>query len=92
MKRWFSNGILFLMVLSFCACGSNESMEQELEDTKIKVEDTQTGVEEKEVKDIEIKEDNVEAEVKDIEIEEDTYRSFSRGYIQCPQLIDDNEE
>lgn len=28
----------------------------------------------------------------DIEIEEDTYRSFSRGYIQCPQLIDDNEE
>ena len=30
----------------------------------------------------------------DIEIEEDTYRSFSRGYIQCPQLLDDetNEE
>lgn len=28
----------------------------------------------------------------DIEIEEDTYRSFSRGYIQCPQLIDDKEE
>lgn len=26
----------------------------------------------------------------DIEIEEDTYRSFSRGYIQCPQLITDN--
>lgn len=24
----------------------------------------------------------------DIEIEEDTYRSFSRGYIQCPQLLD----
>ena len=30
----------------------------------------------------------------DIEIEEDTYRSFSRGYIQCPQLLEDenNEE
>ena len=27
----------------------------------------------------------------DIEIEEDTYRSFSRGYIQCPQLLDDKE-
>lgn len=25
----------------------------------------------------------------DIEIEEDTYRSFSRGYIQCPQLLED---
>ena len=25
----------------------------------------------------------------DIEIEEDTYRSFSRGYIQCPQLLGD---
>ena len=25
----------------------------------------------------------------DIEIEEDTYRSFSRGYIQCPQLLDE---
>lgn len=28
----------------------------------------------------------------DIEIEEDTYRSFSRGYIQCPQLLDEKEE
>ncbi len=28
----------------------------------------------------------------EIEIEEDTYRSFSRGYIQCPQLIEDKEE
>lgn len=30
----------------------------------------------------------------DIEIEEDTYRSFSRGYIQCPQMMeeDDNKE
>ena len=30
----------------------------------------------------------------DIEIVEDTYRSFSRGYIQCPQLLEDenNEE
>jgi tRNA (guanine-N7-)-methyltransferase len=30
----------------------------------------------------------------DIEIQEDTYRSFSRGYIQCPQLLEDenNEE
>lgn len=30
----------------------------------------------------------------DIEIAEDTYRSFSRGYIQCPQLLEDenNEE
>ncbi len=30
----------------------------------------------------------------DIEIEEDTYRSFSRGHIQCPQLLEDenNEE
>ena len=27
----------------------------------------------------------------DIEIEEDTYRSFSRGYIQCPQLIDEKQ-
>lgn len=27
----------------------------------------------------------------DIEIEEDTYRSFSRGYIQCPQLLNDKE-
>lgn len=27
----------------------------------------------------------------DIEIEEDTYRSFSRGYIQSPQLFDDNQ-
>ena len=27
----------------------------------------------------------------DIEIEEDTYRSFSRGYIQCPQLLDEND-
>ena len=26
----------------------------------------------------------------DIEIEEDTYRSFSRGYIQCPQLLGDD--
>ena len=24
----------------------------------------------------------------DIEIEEDTYRSFSRGYIQCPQEME----
>ncbi len=28
----------------------------------------------------------------DIEIEEDTYRSFSRGYIQCPQMLDDDKE
>ena len=28
----------------------------------------------------------------DIEIEEDTYRSFSRGYIQCPQLLDDKQQ
>lgn len=28
----------------------------------------------------------------DIEIEEDTYRSFSRGYIQCPQLLDDENK
>ena len=28
----------------------------------------------------------------DIEIEEDTYRSFSRGYIQCPQLLEDEKE
>lgn len=28
----------------------------------------------------------------DIEIEEDTYRSFSRGYIQCPQLLEDDED
>ncbi|MBE6310332.1 MAG: tRNA (guanosine(46)-N7)-methyltransferase TrmB [Bacteroidales bacterium] len=30
----------------------------------------------------------------DIDIEEDTYRSFSRGYIQCPQLLEEenNEE
>lgn len=28
----------------------------------------------------------------DIEIEEDTYRSFSRGYIQCPQLLDEEKE
>ena len=28
----------------------------------------------------------------DIEIEEDTYRSFSRGYIQCPQLIDEKQQ
>ena len=28
----------------------------------------------------------------DIEIEEDTYRSFSRGYIQCPQMIDGGEQ
>ena len=28
----------------------------------------------------------------DIEIEEDTYRSFSRGYIQCPQMVEDNNE
>lgn len=28
----------------------------------------------------------------DIEIEEDTYRSFSRGYIQCPQLLGQNGE
>ncbi len=27
----------------------------------------------------------------DIEIEEDTYRSFSRGYIQCPQLVQDKD-
>ena len=27
-----------------------------------------------------------------IEIEEDTYRSFSRGYIQCPQLLDDKQQ
>ena len=27
----------------------------------------------------------------DIEIEEDTYRSFSRGEIQCPQLLGDDE-
>lgn len=27
----------------------------------------------------------------DIEIEEDTYRSFSRGYIQCPQQLDNKE-
>ena len=28
----------------------------------------------------------------EIEIEEDTYRSFSRGYIQCPQLLEEDEE
>lgn len=28
----------------------------------------------------------------DIEIEEDTYRSFSRGYIQCPQLLDEDKD
>lgn len=28
----------------------------------------------------------------DIEIEEDTYRSFSRGYIQCPQLLNENNK
>ena len=28
----------------------------------------------------------------DIEIEEDTYRSFSRGYIQMPQLMDDDND
>lgn len=30
----------------------------------------------------------------DIEIEEDTYRSFSRGYIQCPQMLEhkDNQD
>jgi tRNA (guanine-N(7)-)-methyltransferase len=28
----------------------------------------------------------------DIEIEEDTYRSFSRGYIQCPQLLNTEQE
>lgn len=28
----------------------------------------------------------------EIEIEEDTYRSFSRGYIQCPQLLNEQEE
>lgn len=28
----------------------------------------------------------------DIEIEEDTYRSFSRGYIQCPQMIGNAEQ
>ncbi len=28
----------------------------------------------------------------DIEIEKDTYRSFSRGYIQCPQLLDDKQQ
>ncbi|MEG0340333.1 MAG: tRNA (guanosine(46)-N7)-methyltransferase TrmB [Oscillospiraceae bacterium] len=27
----------------------------------------------------------------EIEIEEDTYRSFSRGFIQCPQLIDNTK-
>lgn len=71
MKRWFSKGILLLMLLSFCACGNNENMEQELKDTQRKVEDMQTGVEEKEVKDIEIKENNVETQVKDTEIKED---------------------
>lgn len=33
-----------------------------------------------------------ELEEPDIEIEEDTYRSFSRGYIQCPQLLEDEKE
>ncbi len=28
----------------------------------------------------------------EIEIEEDTYRSFSRGYIQCPQMMEDEEK
>lgn len=28
----------------------------------------------------------------DIDLEEDTYRSFSRGYIQCPQLLNDNDD
>lgn len=28
----------------------------------------------------------------DVELEPDTYRSFSRGYIQCPQLINENKE
>lgn len=28
----------------------------------------------------------------DIDIEHDTYRSYSRGYIQCPQLLGDNAQ
>lgn len=28
----------------------------------------------------------------DIDIEEDTYRSFSRGYIQCPHLLNDKDD
>ncbi|MDE6331822.1 MAG: hypothetical protein K2L80_04395, partial [Muribaculaceae bacterium] len=28
----------------------------------------------------------------DIEIEHDTYRSYSRGYIECPQLLEKNKK
>lgn len=34
---------------------------------------------------------STELQEPDIEIEEDTYRSFSRGYIQCPQIMNDKE-
>lgn len=35
---------------------------------------------------------DTELQEPDIEIEEDTYRSFSRGYIQCPQMMEDETE
>ncbi len=75
MKRWFSKGFLLLMVLLFSACGINENKEQEIEDTKIKVEDTETEMKDKEVEDteIEVKDEDVkdtEIEVEDEEVED----------------------